>query len=670
MKSESREFYLKYLFRNKIYMLVVAVLFFLLVACIAFFGTLNFTGFRLLYLLSRWNYYFSAILSVIAYSVFSIAANAGCSETIDVILKKRYSWQGGVLRICVVVLLLYHLLMIGGLLWCSYRNDGTDYFLSILPRTYAMNILFPQMIFLGVSCLSSCILEKNKIFANSMMLVMLIMSSPLFEKLIWREKPKGFPIDKAIGKIRDFFSIFYQNAQWAPDSQYGLQIEDIRLFLLLFWMLLIFSVLLWISRDRKKRTVGVVCMVLSIGALILSNRQASIYRQDESWDGIFADFTYYEVDGLESLTDDEEEYFIEKYDMKINLNNQLEVSGHLKLTSPEARDEFVLTLYHGYRIKKITSEDDVHLSYERDKDRILLKFSQKITDCDIEIEYTGYSGKYYSNAQAVMLPGYFPWYPMYGDRQIFIQYPYYNGGNGYNPYNRIEPAEITLEIDAACDFVTNLEKKTENVFVGTSDSISIIGGNIKEISKKSFVNILPLELNGKKESEYLETLEQNWNHVLIELEQVFGMDTEALRNKKLIMVSKDMGRNFSNNYFVEFDDYILFSMEYLDSPTYLNYLLQQKGKDSQIGNLFVKAMMLSEKISAEKIVEYMIAEESDYQQMMQAMEETEEENVSDKLKMEVERIGAEQVIRSIVQYLLNPTMESDADFWVMLASIE
>lgn len=66
----------------------------------------------------------------------------------------------------------------------------------------------------------------------------------------------------------------------------------------------------------------------------------------------------------------------------------------------------------------------------------------------------------------------------------------------------------------------------------------------------------------------------------------------------------------------------------------------------------------------------MITEESDYQQMMQVIEETGEQTVSNELKMEVERIGAEQVLRSIVQYLLDPTMESDADLWVMLASIE
>ena len=408
---------------------------------------------------------------------------------------------------------------------------------------------------------------------------------------------------------------------------------------------------------------------MSIGGLILSVRPASIYRQDESWDGIFADINYYGSDDIEAIKDSEVEYSVEKYDMKIDLNNQLEVYGHLKLTSPEARDEFVLTLYHGYKIKKLASKD-MEVSYIRDTDKLILKFPEKITDCDIEIEYAGYSGKYYSNAQAVMLPGYFPWYPMAGDRQIFVQYPYYSGGNGYNPYNRIEKADIILEIDAACNIVTNLNEKTKNTYAGTSDSISIIGGNIEKTEDTLFINILPLELNGENESEYIETLREKWNHILTKLDKVFGIDTESLRNKKLIMVSKDMGRNFSNNYFVEFDDYILYSVEYLDSSTYMNYILQQKGKDSKIGDLFSKAIILSEEISAEELIKHMIEEEAEYNQMMQMIEETEESEISGKLKTAVDKIGAEQVVRSIVQYLLDPVMTSDDDFWMMIESIE
>ena len=184
-----------------------------------------------------------------------------------------------------------------------------------------------------------------------------------------------------------------------------------------------------------------------------------------------------------------------------------------------------------------------------------------------------------------------------------------------------------------------------------------------------FINILPLELNGENESEYIETLREKWNHILTKLDKVFGIDTESLRNKKLIMVSKDMGRNFSNNYFVEFDDYILYSMEYLDSSTYMNYILQQKGKDSKIGDLFSKAIILSEEISAEELIKHMIEEEAEYNQMMQMIEETEESEISGKLKTAVDKIGAEQVVRSIVQYLLDPVMTSDDDFWMMTQSI-
>ena len=266
MKTKTKEFYLKYLLTNKAYMVAVAGLFLLLLACISFFCTLKFTGFRLLYLMSRWNYYFTALLSIIAFFVFSAAANAGCSEAIHATLKKRYAWQIGTLKICTIVFSIYHLLLIGGLLWCSYRNDGTDYFLSILPRTYAMNILFPQIILVGGAFLASCILEKNKIAANSIMIIMLIMSSPLLEKLIWRERPTGIPIDKLVDTVRDFFSVFYQNAQWAPDIQYGLQVENVRLFIQLFWILVIISTFLWISGGMKKKNCGYhLCSIVNRG---------------------------------------------------------------------------------------------------------------------------------------------------------------------------------------------------------------------------------------------------------------------------------------------------------------------------------------------------------------------------------------------------------------------
>ena len=107
------------------------------------------------------------------------------------------------------------------------------------------------------------------------------------------------------------------------------------------------------------------------------------------------------------------------------MKNNLSVDGKLTIDAPIERDEFVFTLYHGYRIKKLEVNNE-EASFERNGDSIIIKFPDCVKTFELMIKYDGCSGKYYSNSQAIMLPGYFPWYPLAGDRQIFIQYPYYN----------------------------------------------------------------------------------------------------------------------------------------------------------------------------------------------------------------------------------------------------
>ena len=76
---------------------------------------------------------------------------------------------------------------------------------------------------------------------KTVVLFFCIMTSPLFENLIWREKPKNFPIDSIVEKIKWLFSIFYKNAEWVPDTQYGLQVENVRLYVQLFWIILYYN---------------------------------------------------------------------------------------------------------------------------------------------------------------------------------------------------------------------------------------------------------------------------------------------------------------------------------------------------------------------------------------------------------------------------------------------
>ena len=74
---------------------------------------------------------------------------------------------------------------------------------------------------------------------------------------------------------------------------------------------------------------------------------------NEAWNGIFADFTYYQNEELDIQEIQESDYKISKYELEIDVKNNLSVDGKLTIDAPIERDEFVFTLYHGYRIKKL-----------------------------------------------------------------------------------------------------------------------------------------------------------------------------------------------------------------------------------------------------------------------------------------------------------------------------
>lgn len=429
--KRSYKFYAYYCWTNKIFFIFAVLQMFLLIACLSFFTSLHFTGFRLLYLLSRWNFFFSAAFSVVMYYFFAAAVNDRCAETINAICKDACSWQKGAGQICLFIFAADQLILAAGLIFCSLKNDGTHYFLSVFPKMYLINILIPQLTFIGIVYIASCISEKNRIAANSFLVFMLIMMSPLLERFIWRQKPKGIPIDRIMKKIRWIFSIFYQNASWSPDTQYGLQTEDPRLELQLFWIFGIAAVLFWIYRkeSRRKKAAACLCGGTAFILVVFSYLPSSMYRLDESWDGIFEDMAYYsdEENGIPAPSAKEPDLKIEAYDLTVDIGSRLKVDGELLVSSEKPKDEFILTLYHGYQVKEITSEK-MEIAYERQEDRIILKFPEAVDQCAFRIVYEGSSGKYYSNSQAIMLPGYFPWYPMAGDRQIFVQYPNYTGG--------------------------------------------------------------------------------------------------------------------------------------------------------------------------------------------------------------------------------------------------
>lgn len=276
-------------------------------------------------------------------------------------------------------------------------------------------------------------------------------------------------------------------------------------------------------------------------------------------------------------------YTITDYQLQVTCNRQLQVSGTMQLQAQKQMDAFVLTLYRGYKVKNLQCADGTPLDWSVDGDYITIHTAQPVTQLAISMEYAGYHDIYYSNRNGAMLPGWLPWYPMAGEHTIWLK----NSPEttaiiyGYNTYNRIEQANIELKVDAPFTYVTNLEQIDENMYRGTSDSITLIGGYIEKSDDSLFVNSILFDNALASDKNYLTYCQKAYQNTCKAFD-VYGIDKSFFTNKKFIMTSYDISRTTQNNHVAIFSDYILYGddMELLFNNLTANILLKKTGRCS------------------------------------------------------------------------------------------
>ncbi|MBM6800400.1 hypothetical protein H7U28_16590, partial [Coprobacillus cateniformis] len=246
-------------------------------------------------------------------------------------------------------------------------------------------------------------------------------------------------------------------------------------------------------------------------------------------------------------------YRISDYHLKIKMKRMLQVEGTLLLESEKPQTEFRLTLYNKYKISHLSSV--IPLTYTQNGDIIDVVFNKPIDKVELNIEYQGFHPRFYSQENAALLPGYFPWYPMCGEKQIYTnesQRTHYVV-NGYNTHLRIDKANVTLETDR--DYITNITKQRECLYSGITDSISLFNGNIKETNDQQIMTYLTA--NGISEEEQITFVKEQFNKTLDILQEQIGLSKESFQSKKLILVTQDIWRNNGKGYVSIFDEYMI-----------------------------------------------------------------------------------------------------------------
>lgn len=651
MKKELWRQYIK----TKVCIVLILLFFLFTYIFTLFLIRLGTTGFSLLHTMARYNYYMCFVLSCISYLFVSRANVNGVKEVSDT-LGGRGIYEKNALYIMMIQTVIWNVGMYIMLIICSALNDGTHYFIRWFTPNFIYNVFVPQMICILLTCFVAE--SRNTMKWLMVECVFLFIISPFAEVFVWKQKPH-IPIDQIWKIIRWPFQILYQNGEWSPDYQNDLQLEPVRIYVLFFWLLLLVGI--WILQIWKRKKTGAALVLISVVFLVMSFQPSSLYCLNSSWDGINRDYTEYKIHTENNKQQDGQETFtVNKYDLKVAMNNELCVNGTISVEADTALNEFMFTLYRGYHVKKVKSLDKkIKITYQQMDDQLIIWSDCPVKKMQIQMSYSGHHDKFYSNSNAAILPGWFPWYPMAGMRSVVCEYLEYGKMWGYNPYNRIPKTEITVETSG--NILTNLKEVKKGIYEGKTDSITILKGNIVETGDEKIVDALPLELyNGYGVSEFEEQQEKIFDKAIQKLQSVYGVDTTFLTNKPIIFASKDLGRNMTNNFFSVFDNYILASPDYTDENEILHYMIlgdsknRKRRENSELMQIIMNSYFGQE---PENLVKEWVDEAKNRQENPQMYEKRFEE--AEEFVEVLEKVDSSLILKEAVQYVLNPEKYED-----------
>ena len=538
----------------------------------------------LFYLVARFIIYVSILFCVMVFLYLRSAKKNKLEETLLAVdnTENKYLQYS-----TIVVLLLFGLLnivIISMLFINAFINNQLNTIIDLFLSSYFLNVFMPQLVMICLTIAISSL--ENKYYSMILFVLSVLLFSPLTENLVWIEKPL-IPIDQIINYISLPFAVFYQNSNWSVDYLYGLQNELYKICADIFWILLSLVIVKRknIYKSKPRLIISSLTVVLLFSSIYIPQ---SLGRTNEKWDQGRSDINYYGVfksifydiknTGCDYKKEKEISYYIDKYDLDVNINHKLNVDANMKLISKQPQKEFDFTLYRNYKISSLNSND--LKSYAQNGDFIHIEFNKPIKNTNIEIKYSGYHLNLYSNNQAVVLPGYFAWYPMAGEKQLYCMFEKSsNTRYGYNPYIRNRKCMYNVSVKSNYSILCNLVNKNKNVFSGKSDSLTIIGGN--QVIKKDnmFENYYPLFLTNEMNYEKFSNTRNNYlNEFEKRIHNIFHIKP-TFENKKIITIANTI-RNCELGNYAEFDDYlIIYNAGFFDDQQIMRYYIYRSDID-------------------------------------------------------------------------------------------
>ena len=278
--------------------------------------------------------------------------------------------------------------------------------------------------------------------------------------------------------ILELFSVTAPDTDWMLDPIYGLPIESCRWIAALFWILLFFALFLFKNRHLLSRvscisaaTAGcATCIALCV---FFGCSHDSIVRFDSREISINGAYKS-ELSTEQKL--EPANFVILAYQMSLSAHNHLVAEVEMKLTQNPDSAHYYFTLYQGYQIISITDGEGNALDYSRSGHYLDVYYPLDASIGSIRIQYKGTGVWFFSNNQAVALPGCISWYPTAG------YVPFWDSTtNSIVAHSSSEQmTDFYITFDTPLSLVSNLEEIDDHTFSGSASSATFIGGLLEK----------------------------------------------------------------------------------------------------------------------------------------------------------------------------------------------
>ncbi|MFE0557495.1 hypothetical protein ACFW1P_16460 [Paenibacillus sp. NPDC058910] len=284
---------------------------------------------------------------------------------------------------------------------------------------------------------------------------------------------------------------------------YGFPMEHFRwlskLGLLLSVICIFVALLSQINKFKYWKIIMFAVTLITVGASLGSWRAMSPHLEElTSRQAIKSDNSFYLNKTIKSYQEGTE-FRVSKYDMDVTVKNGLKNKVRMQIEPDVNMDKLIFSLYHNFKVHSVKLFDE-EMPFIQEIDYLTVSLPSALLvskKYNIEIIYSG-SGpqRFFSNQQAVMLPGFLPWYPVPGKQPVaeFID-KYMAVFYSYKPENTFE---VNMRYTGPDPLYTNLEYDArEGVWKAYDASgITLVSGEMEELYVNNIKVVRPYALYG------------------------------------------------------------------------------------------------------------------------------------------------------------------------------